>query len=269
MAKKKVYAVRRGKQTGLFYSWEECKSLVDGYPGAEFKSFPTEEVASAYLGMDTSGQKFQPSAEGQSVSQSSAEGQPASQSLVEGQPASQSLAEGQRTDQASGRRSSAAFALENYRPKDPKRLIAYVDGSFDGKLGRYSFGCVLILWDGRIYRESGNGDNPQSKALHNVSGEMLGAMYAVRWAIVNGFTSIDIRYDYAGIEQWATHGWRAKTELTQKYAAYMDRCRARIDLIFTKVAAHTGDRYNEEADQLAKAALTEADGIPEVFRIGD
>ena len=32
MAKKKVYAVKKGKQTGLFYSWNECKESVSGYP---------------------------------------------------------------------------------------------------------------------------------------------------------------------------------------------------------------------------------------------
>lgn len=49
MAKKKVYAVKKGKQTGLFYSWNECKESVSGYPGAEYKGFETEEEAKNYL----------------------------------------------------------------------------------------------------------------------------------------------------------------------------------------------------------------------------
>lgn len=49
MAKKKVYAVREGRTIGLFYSWDECKAQVDGYSGAQYKSFPTEEEARAYL----------------------------------------------------------------------------------------------------------------------------------------------------------------------------------------------------------------------------
>ena len=51
MAKKKVYAVRKGKKTGLFYSWNECETVVSGYPGAEYKGFATEEEANAYLGV--------------------------------------------------------------------------------------------------------------------------------------------------------------------------------------------------------------------------
>ena len=49
MAKKKVFAVKRGKTTGLFYSWAECQESVNGYPGAEFKGFSAEEEAKAYL----------------------------------------------------------------------------------------------------------------------------------------------------------------------------------------------------------------------------
>ncbi len=142
------------------------------------------------------------------------------------------------------------------------RLVAYVDGSFDKKIRRYSFGCVLLTPDGEIIRESGSGNDPKSLELRNVTGEMLGAMFAVKWAIRRGYPAIEICYDYAGIEQWATHGWQAKNDLTKQYADYMDRCRERIFISFTKIAAHTGDTYNEEADQLAKKALTEKDGMP-------
>ena len=41
MAKKKIYAVRKGHKTGLFYTWDECKKQVNGFSGAEYKSFQT------------------------------------------------------------------------------------------------------------------------------------------------------------------------------------------------------------------------------------
>ena len=143
-------------------------------------------------------------------------------------------------------------------------VVAYVDGSFHKELGRYSFGCVLLMPDGEIIRESGNGDNPESLALRNVTGEMLGAMYAVKWCEVNGYTAVKICYDYMGIEMWATGGWKTNNKLTQKYAEFMRGCASRIQITFQKIAAHTGDKYNEEADKLAKAALTEKTGIPKV-----
>lgn len=39
MAKKKFYVVWKGKETGVFDSWEKTKSLVQGFEGAQYKSF--------------------------------------------------------------------------------------------------------------------------------------------------------------------------------------------------------------------------------------
>lgn len=46
---KKVYAVKSGYRTGLFYSWEDCQASIKGYSGAVYKGFATEEEAYAYL----------------------------------------------------------------------------------------------------------------------------------------------------------------------------------------------------------------------------
>ena len=148
-------------------------------------------------------------------------------------------------------------------------LLAYVDGSHRESANKYSFGCVFILPDGHIYTEFGNGDNPQSLSQRNVTGEMLGAMYAVKTAMLNGFRAIEIRYDYEGIENWVTGEWRSKTELTQKYAQSMREWSHDISITFTKVAAHTDVRYNELADSLAKKGLTEGNGIPKIKLFSD
>ena len=52
----KYYAVRKGKTTGIYRTWEACKELVDGYPGAQYKSFRTLEEAQAYLGNSSAGE---------------------------------------------------------------------------------------------------------------------------------------------------------------------------------------------------------------------
>ena len=50
MAKKqKIYAVKKGNQTGIFYTWEECQAATKGFPSPDFRSFATEEEAKAYL----------------------------------------------------------------------------------------------------------------------------------------------------------------------------------------------------------------------------
>lgn len=47
---KKFYVVWAGRETGIFTAWPKCKSLVDGFAGARYKSFPTLEEAEAAFG---------------------------------------------------------------------------------------------------------------------------------------------------------------------------------------------------------------------------
>ena len=46
---KKVYAVKVGRQTGLFTSWPECEAQVRGFMGAKYKGFATAAEAMAWL----------------------------------------------------------------------------------------------------------------------------------------------------------------------------------------------------------------------------
>lgn len=45
----KFYAVKEGRSTGIYGSWEECKKQIDGYSGAKYKSFKSMQEATAYL----------------------------------------------------------------------------------------------------------------------------------------------------------------------------------------------------------------------------
>lgn len=213
MAKKKIYAVRKGHKTGLFNTWAECQKATAGYSGAEFRGFTEKEEALAFLNMET-------------------------------------------TKTVSGDKSKEAAGVVEV-PEN--MVIAYVDGSFEKSIGRYAFGCVLLTPDGKEIRESGSGSDPAGVAIRNVAGEMLGAMNAVKWAQENGYPAVEIRYDYEGVEKWVTGVWRAKTPLTSKYAVHMQEVGKKIQISFCKVAAHTGNHYNEEADQLAKSALLRTD----------
>ncbi len=227
MAAKKYYAVKKGKITGVFKSWAECRAAVEGYPGAEYKGFALLEEANAYLG----------------------------------HPA---------TKAGTGAGTEGNSGAETYEDLPEEGcLLAYVDGSYDDSLKKYAFGCVFLLSDGRIYTEFGNGDNEKSLQHRNVTGEMLGAMYAVKVAMLNNYKRLEIRYDYQGIEKWVTGEWRSRTELTQKYAYAMRDWGRNINIRFTKVAAHSNVYYNELADKMAKTGLTQGKGIPAVRRLED
>ena len=162
MAKQKFYAVKKGKKPGIYVSWEACKASVDGFSGAQYKSFASRKEAEAYL-----------KEEGKSPQ------------------------------------------------NDQDHLIAYVDGSFDVNLGRYAYGCVLLVPGGGIIRKNGGGSSPECVALRNVAGEMLGAMYAVKWAQKAGYGKLEICYDYMGIEMWAEGAWKRNRQGTIAYYDYM------------------------------------------------
>lgn len=50
---KKYYAVRVGKTPGIYMNWDDCKAMVDGYPGAKYKSFSSIEEAENFLTGET------------------------------------------------------------------------------------------------------------------------------------------------------------------------------------------------------------------------
>ena len=59
----KYYAVKKGKVPGIYLNWNDCKAMVDGYPGAVYKSFKTIEEAEKFIngvkiitGMKSSGE---------------------------------------------------------------------------------------------------------------------------------------------------------------------------------------------------------------------
>jgi ribonuclease HI len=43
--KPKYYVVWKGKETGVFDSWDKCKRQIDGFAGAQYKSFTTRQAA--------------------------------------------------------------------------------------------------------------------------------------------------------------------------------------------------------------------------------
>ena len=48
---KKYYAVRIGREPGIYLTWDDCKAQVDKFPGAIYKSFKTMEEAEKFAGL--------------------------------------------------------------------------------------------------------------------------------------------------------------------------------------------------------------------------
>jgi ribonuclease HI len=102
---------------------------------------------------------------------------------------------------------------------------------------------------------SGREEDPEMALMRNVSGELKGAMKAMEWAIENEIRTLYLHYDYTGIERWAKGDWKTNKDGTKAYKAYFDSIKDKIKVEFIKVKAHSGNKYNEEADKLAKEAI--------------
>lgn len=199
--KSKVYAVKVGRNPGIYNTWDECKAQIDGYSGAVYKRFTDPGEAVRYLGTED------------------------------------------------------ISAEERF----PEGVRAYVDGSYDVSTGRYSCGVVMIRTDAegnvRIRELNASYSNAEAAKQRNVAGEIMGSKMAIEFCLKNGINEVEIYHDYEGVGRWPDGDWKARNPLTQAYADFVRRARQQMKITFVKVAAHTGNKYNELADKLAKEAL--------------
>lgn len=137
---------------------------------------------------------------------------------------------------------------------DEDVVPVYVDGSFHSATGEFSYGMV-VLREGREETFYKKFDDPQLATMHNVAGEIKGAEAAMQYAMEQGIKKIAVYHDYEGIAKWCTGEWKTNKEGTKAYKAFYENARKKIEIQFVKVAGHSGDKYNEMADRLAKEAL--------------
>lgn len=138
---------------------------------------------------------------------------------------------------------------------DPGVLSAFVDGSYDAATGRYASAVVLIKDNEVIETLSKPGDHPDIAAMRNVAGEITASVMAMRYAVNNGYNELVIFHDYEGIAKWCQGLWKTEREGTRLYKVFYDSVSRKLNVRFKKVDAHTGVKYNEMADKLAKEAL--------------
>jgi len=194
MKQQKYYAVRNGRIPGIYRTWAECKEQVDGYSGAEYKSFTEESDALEFMG------------------------------------------------------------VESEKQENSCEVQAYTDGSYNISDKRFSYGIVMFVKGEKLtFYEAFS--NPELATMRNVAGEIMGARRAMEYCIENGYTSLEILYDYEGVEKWCTGAWKTTKEGTAEYNRYYNSIKEKLRVVFTKVKGHSGNKFNDEADSLAKEAL--------------
>ena len=224
----KIYAVRRGRQTGIIYSWDACKASVEGYKGSEYKSFKSELDAKRYLGM-------------------------LSDSTVHTLDSVLSTSS-TRTKKVHSGDLVQSVPSNNEFNLDENEAIVFTDGSFSPKEGYYSYGFVLFTKDTQ-YTMSACDNCTSYIESKNVAGEIFGVIQAINLALRLGISSLTICHDYKGVSAWAEGDWSSHCLVSKVYLDYLMKLPENFDLGFRHIKSHSGDIYNNLADKLASQAI--------------
>lgn len=224
MAKKNYYAVRIGKTPGIYTNWEDCKAQVTGYKGAVFKGFEEKKDAEDFMKAGEA-------------------------SFYEAGTNERTVAGGLEKKEVNKKKS-----IIGEEDKFVSEITAYVDGSFlKGKV--FGCGCVIIK-DGEVIAEISEAyEDEELASMRNVAGEIKASELAMRYALDNGYKSISIYHDYQGISSWCLGEWKTNKAGTISYKEFYDSIKDRLMVYFVKVKGHSGDTYNDMADNLAKKAI--------------
>ncbi|URZ17173.1 viroplasmin family protein [Clostridium felsineum] len=239
MAKKNFYAVRVGRKTGIFKTWDECVQYVSGYPNAKYKGFVTREEAEIYLdgcinldiNKDEEVAKFN-----------------------ENVPVKSGCDINPIKSKAKVK-SSKTF-VEPETIKGEYEFIAFVDGSYDKLKKLYGSGVIVLEENDsyKVYSTAGEDIWDQ----WNIVGELEATKLALTKAKEFGVKNVAIYHDLKNIGLWATGEWKAKNEFTQGYVKFVEDISKELNIYFVKVKAHSYEsKYNDLADEAAKKAILE------------
>ena len=129
----------------------------------------------------------------------------------------------------------------------------YVDGSYKNEI--VGWGTVVV--EEGLVKEELNGaiSNETAEGTRQVAGELKAVMEGLIWAQKNSLKVVNIYYDYIGIEAWVTGKWKAKKNITIQYRDFIQKIQSDIKINWYKVKAHSGDKFNDIADLLAKKGV--------------
>lgn len=136
----------------------------------------------------------------------------------------------------------------------PTAAVAYVDGSYHDGRKEFAYGAVFFF-GGEEEHFSGRDNDPDLAEMRNVAGEIKGAQRAMELCLERGIPELFLHHDYEGIARWCTGEWQARKAGTKKYRDFYQGLKDKLVVHFVKVKGHSGDKYNDLADLLAKKAL--------------
>jgi ribonuclease HI len=233
--RKQYYAVRSGRQRGIYRTWEECKAQVDGYAKAQYRGFSSLEEARAYLGYAKTNKHD--AGKPSRAEPSSPPGAPKKKGRT-----------GRSEDE--GR--------EILETNDGlKHVVIYTDGACLGNPGPGGYGVVLLHDKHR--REFSRGfrltTNNRMEILACIVGlQALKSPCAVTLYSDSQYVINSMNKGWA--RRWKKNGWKRdggnvpNADLWEKMLELCDKHKVR----FNWVRGHAGNKENERCDQLARQA---------------
>lgn len=243
-AKKKYYIVKKGKNPGVYYNWPDCQKQVQGFPGAVYKGFVTQEEAEAWYGKPVKEASHAPAVAPRKEIPDIKKQEVLYPPHIH--PLDDSI--------LSYNGVSMALSL-------PEELTIYTDGSClvnpDGPGG---FAAVFLSCEGKELLTLTGGE-PSST---NNRMELRAAYEALKLADDGTVHTISFHTDSkylqqaftkGWVEKWKKNGWKTvqgTSVLNRDLWTAIDGFMERHHILFQWVKGHVGTRYNELCDRLAK-----------------
>ncbi|CAG2111981.1 unnamed protein product [Medioppia subpectinata] len=223
----KYYAVRIGRQPGVYNNWSEAWTQTHRYPYNQCKRFNTYEEAVDY---------------------------------VNGGP--RSPATGEAVYDRNYWRPVPDMGCGNSYETCPERFQIYTDGACRGNGTASAIGGIGVHFpDWRDYISE-----PLPGRQTNICADIYAAKLAVKTAVKLGECLLEINTDSEflvnsmtkWIGKWQQNGWKCIDDRPVKnkkdFLALLEWTQY-ADIVWTKVAAHSGIAGNERADRLAHWAI--------------
>lgn len=268
----KYYAVRSGRNIGVYTSWSDCESQVKGYRGNQYKSFNSQAEALAYANGGSGGTTSSTTTSSNSYSSSKRSNSKPS-SAVSPYPSnppshSRPIIHSLRIPTPSNSSSSS-----NSSTVPTSKVQIYTDGASKNNqarkhgLSRAGYGVYYGPSDRRNH--SGRVTGEQT----NQRGELQAIAHALEisakescMGICNSKTYVintDSKYSIDAITNWGNNweknGWKTSTgtdvvnrDLIQKSRSLIREIKQNNSKVeFVKVKGHSGNHGNDMADKLA------------------